>query len=132
MPYYSLPFGKLHKKTRVTKLKNLPSNFENDFYKNWLDNVDSSFDLNFQRKIVSEAPNENVKNYLLATSKFGKCMQEDINLYITRDRLNEASFRRKLDPIAKNAMRRQNPLELNFKDISIFEVQNSLFGSLVR
>lgn len=74
MPYYSLPFGKVHKKTRVTKLKNLPSYFENDFYKNWLDNVDSSFDLNFQRKIVSEAPNENVKNYLLATSKFGKCM----------------------------------------------------------
>ena len=95
MAYYSLAFGKLYKKTRVKKLKNLPSNFETDFYKNWLDNVDSSFDLNFQRKIVSEAPNENVKNYLLATSKFGKHMQEDINLYITRDRLNETSFRRK-------------------------------------
>ena len=48
--YCSLPNGKLHKKTEVKKSKNLPNNFETDFYKNWLDNVDSSFDTNFQKK----------------------------------------------------------------------------------
>ena len=90
----SLPTGKLHKRTRVRQLNNLPSNFETDFFKNWLDNVDSSFDSNFQRKIVYEAPSEDVKNYLLATSEFSKRMQEDIDLYITHNRPNEASFRR--------------------------------------
>ena len=95
MAYYSsLPTAKLHKRTRVRQLNNLPSNFETDFFKNWLDNVDSSFDSNFQRKIVYEAPSEDVKNYLLATSEFSKRMQEDIDLYITHNRPNEASFRR--------------------------------------
>lgn len=45
-----------------------------------------------KKKIVSEAKSEGVKNYLLATSEFGKYMQEDINMYVTRDKLNEAGF----------------------------------------
>ena len=42
MVFYSLPMGKLNKKTKVKKLNNLPSNFETDFSKNWLENVHSS------------------------------------------------------------------------------------------
>ena len=68
----------------------------------------------------------------MATSDFAKGMQNDINLYITHDRLNNASFRRKLDPITKNIFRRQNPLELVFKDISTFDAQNPIVGSLLR
>ena len=67
----------------------------------------------------------------MATSDFAKGMQDDINLYVTCDRLNNASFRQKLDPIAKNIFRRQNPLELVFKDISTFDVPNSIAGSLL-
>ena len=37
-------------------------------------------------------------------------MQDDITMYVTRVRLNNASFRQKLDPIAKNKFRRENPL----------------------
>ena len=62
-------------------------------------------------------PLEDIKNYLLAISNFGKGTQDYINLYITRDRLNNASFRQKLDPIAKNIFRRQKSLELVFKVI---------------
>ena len=39
-------------------------------------------------------------------------MKTDINHYVTKDRINNASFRQKLDPISKNILRRQNPLEL--------------------
>ena len=35
-------------------------------------------------------------------------MQDDINLYVTRNRLNNASFRQKLDPIENNIFRLQN------------------------
>ena len=59
-------------------------------------------------------------------------MQTDINNYITKDRNNNASFRRKLDPIKKNILRKQNPLELVFQDISTFDVENPIFGSLLR
>ena len=59
-------------------------------------------------------------------------MQDDINMYVTRDRLNNSSFRQKLDPIAKNIFGRQNPLELVFKDVSTFDAQNPITGSLLR
>ena len=59
-------------------------------------------------------------------------MQDDINLYVTRDKLNNASFRQKLDQISKNIFRCQNPLELVFEDISTFDAQNSVVRSLLR
>ena len=42
------------------------------------------------------------------------------------------SFRQKLDPISKNILRRQNPLELVFEDISTFDAENPIVGSLLR
>ena len=59
-------------------------------------------------------------------------MQDDINPYVMEDRLNNASFRQKLDPILKNIFRRQNPLEVVFEDISTFDAQNPVVGSLLR
>ena len=38
----------------------------------------------------------------------------------------------KLDPISKNILRRQNPLELVFEDISAFDAENPIVGSLLR
>ena len=59
-------------------------------------------------------------------------MQDYINLYVSHDRLNNASFRQKLDPIENNIFCRQNHLELVFKDFSIFDAQNPITGSLLR
>ena len=42
------------------------------------------------------------------------------------------SFRQKLDPIAKNIFRRQNPQELVVKDIPTFDAQSPIIGSLLR
>ena len=47
-------------------------------------------------------------------------MSDDINLYVMHDKLNNASFRQKLDPIEKNIFRKQNPLELTFKKFQLF------------
>ena len=106
MAFHSLPTGKLHKKENIRKLNNLPKNFEVDFYKNRIDSVDGTFDSTFQRKLISNLKtNEDVKNYLLASSGLDQHMQEDIDIDITKDRLNEASLRRKLDPVFKNTIR---------------------------
>ena len=59
-------------------------------------------------------------------------MQTDINNYVTRERINNASFRQKLDPIKKNILTRQNPFELVFGDISTFHAENPIYGSLLR
>ena len=79
----------------------------------------------------SNIPSEDIQKYILATSDFAKGMQTDINHYVTRDRINNASFRQKLDPISKNIIRRQNPLELVFEDISTFDAENPIVGSLL-
>ena len=51
---------------------------------------------------------------------------------MTRDRINNDSFRQKLNPISKNILRRQNPLEVVFEDISTFNAENPIVGSLLR
>ena len=79
------------------------------FYRNF----DTFLGFDFYGKIASDAyiPSEDVQTFILATSDFAKGMQTDINDYVTRDRINSASFRQKLDPISKNILKRQNPLE---------------------
>ena len=56
----------------------------------------------------------------------------DINHYVTKDRINNASFRQNLDPVSKDIIRRQNPLELVFEDISTFDAENPIVGSLFK
>ena len=93
----------------------------------WLDVIDFSRDIDFQQEVLKNR--EYINKYLLATSEFGQEIQDEIDLYVTIDRLNEASFRRKLDPISKNIIENKNPIELLFKDLKHFDTQNRAIGS---
>ena len=128
--FFLLPTNKLYKKENTRKLKNFPAGYVERFYRNLADSIDASSD--FYSRIADDAniPKEDVQKYLLATSDFAKSIQTDINHYVTRDRINDASFRQKLDLISKNILRRQNPLELVFEDISTFDAENPIVGSL--
>ena len=98
--FISLPGNRIHKK--VKKRLNLPSNFVESFYKDWHDRIDFSQETDFQQQLVNEPLSEDVRNFILATSDFGEEMQGEQDLYVTINRLNEASFRRRLEPISKN------------------------------
>ena len=130
--FYLLPTNKLYKKNETRQLKNFPAGYVENFYRNLADNIDDTSD--FFSRITADAdiPREDVQKYILATSDFAKSIQTDINHYVTRDRINNASFRQRLDPISKNVLRRQNPLELAFEDISTFDGENPIVGSLLR
>ena len=93
--FCSLPTGKLHKKLKQSRLKNFPAGYVGNFYKNLPDNVDNFSGSNFYGRITNDAniPSEDTQKYILATSDFAKGMQNDINHYVTRDRINNASFR---------------------------------------
>ena len=41
MGFYSLPTGKLHKKTKKSRLKNFPTGYVDSFYRNFTNNVDN-------------------------------------------------------------------------------------------
>ena len=87
-------------------LKNFPAGYLGRFYRNLADNVDSSLSSDFYGRIANDAdkPTDDFQKYLLATSDFSKGMQDGINHYVTCDRINNASFRQKLDPITKNIL----------------------------
>ena len=130
--FFLLPTNKLYKKENTKRLKNFPARYVGNFYRNLADNVDTSSDFFAQISNDTNIPREDVQKYLLATSDFAKSIQTDINHYVTRDRINNSSFRQKLDLINKNILRRQNPLELVFEDISTFDAENPIVGSLLR
>ena len=124
----------MHKKAENKKLKYFPAGYVGRFYCGLPNNVDSAVNSDFYERVANDTdiPLEDVQKYLLATSDFAKGMQDGINLYVMRDKINNASFRQKLDPISKNIFRRQNPLKLVFQDISTFDAQNPVVGSLLR
>ena len=130
--FYLLPTNKLYKKENTRQLKNFPAGYVESFYWNLADNVGNTSDFYSRITADGDIPKEDVQKYILATSDFAKSIQIDINHYVTRDRINDASFRQRLDPISKNILRRQNPLELVFEDISTFDAENPIAGSLLR
>ena len=134
MGFYLLSTGKFHKKPRQSRLKNFPADYAGSFYRNLADNVDNFLGFDFYGQITNDANilSEDIQKYILATSDLAKGVQNDINHYVTRDRINNASFRQKLDPISKNILRRQNPLELVFEGIPTFDVENPIIGSLLK
>ena len=127
--FYSLWTGKLHKKTKKSRLKNFPGGYVGSLADN-INNVLLDSDFYGRIAVDVNTPSEDVPKYILATSDFAKGMQTDSNHYVTRDRINNASFRHKLDPINKNIRRRQNALEVVFEDISTFDSKNPTGGFL--
>ena len=115
-------------------MKIFPAGYVESFYRNSANNVDNFIGSDFYGKIVNDSniPANDVQKYILATSDFSKSMQSNINHYVTKDRINNASFQQKLDRISKNILRRQNPLEVVFEDISTFDAENPIVGSLLR
>ena len=115
-------------------MKNFPAGYVGRFYRKPDDGVDNFLVSDVYGRITNdyEMPSADVQKYILATSDFEKGMQTDIKHYVTKDRINNASFRQNLDPISKNILRRQNPLELFFEDISTFDAENPIVRSLLK
>ena len=134
MSFYSLPSVKLHKKDDVKKLNNFSSDYSRLFYKQNAKDINTDLPSAVAKQIVKESQplTDDAKNFLLCTSNYAQEIQSDIDLYVTRGRQNEASFRQKLDTIEKNVWRTENLLALLFKDVSNFDAQNPVIGSLLR
>ena len=134
MGFCLLPIGKLHKRTEKSRLKNFPAGYVGSFYRKLPDKLDNFLGSDFYGRIANDSniPTEDVQKYILTTSNFSKGIQTEIDHYVARDRINNDSFRQKLDPISKNIVRRQNPLELVFENISTFDTENSIVTSLLK
>ena len=52
-----------------------------------------------------DIPSDDVQKYFLPATDFAKGMQTDTNHYLTKDKINKASFSQKLDTISKSIIR---------------------------
>ena len=67
--FISLPCNRIHKKEETKKL-DLPSNFVESFYKDFLDGTNFSQDNDFQQQLVNNPLSENVKKFLFSNQRF--------------------------------------------------------------
>ena len=97
-----LPTGTLYKKPEKKKLKYFPAGYFGKYYINLADNADNFLGSEFDGRVANDAeiPSNDLQKYILATGDFAKGMQTDINHHVTKDRINNASFRQKLEPIS--------------------------------
>ena len=116
--------GKKTKKKKKQK-KNLPSNFVESFFKDFLDDIDFSHFNDFQQQ-------RRCKQFSISNQQFSEEIQGELDLYVTNNRLNEVSFRRRFGPISKNSIRNKNRIELLFKDVKLNDAQNPVIGSLIK
>ena len=132
MAYYQLPSGKSKSKPeRTTKLKNLPRNYDTEFYISELGQIDNAFDSDLQQYLILNIrSNEDVQKYLLASSEISEHMQKDMDLLVTDDKLYNTSME-KLDLLYKNMLGRQNSYKLVLHGILTFASQNPVTGSLL-
>ena len=88
-------------------MKNFPAGYLGSFYRNLADNVDNFIGSDFYSWITidSDIPDDDIQKYILSTSDFAKSIQTDINHYVTRDMINDASFRQKLETLAQTLTR---------------------------
>ena len=128
-----MPSGKIRNNNKETlRLTNFPRNHNvsNLFPQlKYLDNVCNS---DFQRELILNIEtNEDLQKYLLASGEIGQYPQEEIDFQVTEGRLSDAQVRSQLDALYKNVLRRQNPYEIVFKDISKSEGQNPISSCLL-
>ena len=115
-------------------MKNFLARYVGSFYGNLADNVDNLIGLDFYGRIENDSniPVEDAQKYIFVTYDFPKYMQSDINHYVTKDWIKNASFWQNLDPKSKNISRQQNPLKFVFEDISTFDAENPIVDSLLK
>ena len=72
-----------------------------------------------------------LQKYLLATSDYGKNIQENINTVVTDGKFNDALVRHVLDEKNKGVFNSSTPLSVTFKDAKKFDEQNPIIGNII-
>ena len=72
-----------------------------------------------------------MKKWLLAISDYGRELQGDLNAAVGYDeKFNNAIVRRALDRKNASVMRIPNPLNVTFRDVKKFDIQNPIIGKI--
>ena len=115
-------------------MKKLPAGLVGLFCSNLADNIDKLLGSEFNGRIANDAdiPSKDVQKNIFATSDFAKGMQTDINHYVTKDRINSASFRQKVWSNKQEYYKKAKSTWTFFEDISTCHAENPFVGSFTK
>ena len=129
MSYLSLNFGLIRKEENIKV--DLPKNYGASQCIKRLPYI-SREDLNFQNSIIDIVNNRSdLRKCLLATSDYGRNIQENINSLVDGGKFNQAVVRRVLDEKNKGVFESPTPLSATFKDAKKFDIENPILGNLL-
>ena len=121
LPYHLVWKDKKRIKLNLPKLDNAKFLFSKLLY---LNNIE---DPNFQ-SFITDVINgrEDLQKFLLGSSVISDSIQEEINLAVLNTKLNDPTY------LHKGVLRKPNPYEVLIQDISRFNVQNPIMGTLLK
>ena len=129
MSYLSLNFGLIRKEENLKV--DLPKNYGASQYIKRLPYI-SREDPNFQNSIIDIVNNRSdLRKCLLATSDYGRNIQENINSLVDGGKFNQAVVYRVLDQKNKGVFESPTPLSATFKDAKKFDIENPILGNLL-
>ena len=109
----------------------MPKNYETSQYVKRLPYITNKGP-DFDNKVIDLINNrEDLKKWLLAMSKYGNEIQEDLNAIVGYDeKFNNAIVRHTLDLKDSAIFRNLNPLNVTFSDVKKFDMTNPIIGKL--
>ena len=129
MLYIQLPYGYVENNKQIRF--NLPNNYEESFYLkevSHLTNPNPAIENNLLNLIRTK---DDLKKWLLATSKYGDEIQQDLNAIVGHDeKFNNAFVRHALDLKDEAIFRNPNPINVTFHDMKKFDQVNPVIGKL--
>ena len=129
MLYIQLPYDYIENNKQIQF--NLPNNYEESFYLKevpHLTNQNPAIENNLLNLIRNR---DDLKNWLLATSKYGDEIQQDFNAIVGHDeKFNNAIVRHALDLKDEAIFRNPNPINVSFHDMKKFDQVNPFIGKL--
>ena len=130
MSYIQLPYGVVNDE-RQAKL-NLRKTYDASQYFKKFPYLYNTNDPDFQNSIADTLNNRaDLRKYLLATSSYGRNIQENINSVAPRGKFNNTLVGHVLDEKNKDVFTLSNPLSLTFKDVKKFGIQNPIIVNLL-
>ena len=128
--YIQIPYG--FRKVSNPIQFSVPKNFEENQYLNRIGYISNKDDPAVKNNILDGVKNrEDLQKWILATSDFGRELQQDINEITGGDeKFNNAVLRRALDLKSDGLFRNPQPISLLFIDVEKFHQQNPITGKL--
>ena len=129
MSYIQLPYGLVRNEKQIQF--NLPKNYEESQYIKRLPYIRDNGS-QFDNSIINVIQNPNdLEKWLLATSDYGRELQEDLNAVASyHEKFNNAIVRHVLDRKDASVMKNPNPLNLTFRDAKKLDMQNPIIGKV--